>query len=130
MSNCTSYKGFKELECWRKGRELRLRIFILLKKFPPDEKYKLVSQLLRASRSITNNIAEGYGRFKYTDTRHFFIVARGSVAETIDHLIIAYEEKYIIDDELNELEAMCETIFKLINGYIKYLEKQKPGFKI
>ena len=52
--------------------------------------------------------------------RHFFIQARGSLTETIDHLTIAFDEGYIIETELKELETLCGTIFKLINGYISY----------
>jgi four helix bundle protein len=125
MSNNISYKGFKDLESWKKGRELRNSISALVKKFPAEEKYMLCSQIIRSSRSITNNIAEGYGRFSYSDTKHFFIQARGSVTETIDHLITAFDEKYITENELNEFEQQCEIIFKLINGYISYLDKQK-----
>jgi len=125
MSDNIIYKGFKELESWKKGRELRMKISALIKKFPVEEKYLLCSQIIRSSRSITNNIAEGYGRFTYSDTKHFFIQARGSVTETIDHLVTAYDEKYITEEELNDLEKHCETIFKLINGYISYLDKQK-----
>lgn len=125
MSYSITFKGFKELESWKKGRELRVKISALIKKFPAEEKYLLCSQIIRSSRSITNNIAEGYGRFSYSDTKHFFIQARGSVTETIDHLITAFDEKYITEEELNQLEKQCETIFKLINGYISYLDKQK-----
>lgn len=97
----------------------------MVKTFPAHERYALTSQLLNASRSITNNIAEGYGRFTYTDTRHFFIQARGSVTETIDQLTIALDECYITEALFLELECLCEEIFRLINGYIGYLDKQK-----
>lgn len=125
MSSSNSYKGFKDLDCWKKGRELKIVISALVKKFPPEEKYQLVSQMIRSSRSVTNNMAEGYGRFTYTDTRHFFVQARGSVAETIDHLVIALDENYISKEDFSEIEIMCEAVFKLINGYINYLDKQK-----
>ncbi len=126
-----NYKGFKELECWKQARELRNKIALIVKKFSPDEKFRLTSQIINASRSVTNNIAEGYGRFTFTDTRHFFIQARGSVTETMDHLTIAADENYINDTEIKELEQLCETVFKLINGYINYLDKQrqKPNSK-
>lgn len=42
----------------------------------------------------------------------------------MDHLIIAYDEQYITEEELRELEQLCETVFKLINGYINYLDRQ------
>jgi four helix bundle protein len=53
----TQIKSFQELECWKACTELRRFMINLVKKFPVDEKYILVSQIKRASRSITNNIA-------------------------------------------------------------------------
>ena len=120
-----NYKGFTELECYKHGRELRKSISILVKNFPKEEKYELASQIKRSSRSITANIAEGYGRYTYSDTRHFFIISRGSVTETMEHLTTAYDENYITEDILKSEFGKCETVFKLINGFIAYLDKSK-----
>lgn len=119
------YKGYKELDCYKQGRELRKSISTLTLKFPKEEKYELVSQIKRSSRSITANIAEGYGRYTFTDTRHFFIIARGSLTETMEHLLTAFDETYITEDELNLENSNCETVFKLINGFIAYLDKSR-----
>lgn len=59
------FKSFEDLEVWKKGRELRLFVKELIRKFPSDEKYALTQQIRKSSRSITNNIAEGHGRFFY-----------------------------------------------------------------
>jgi four helix bundle protein len=121
----TSYKGFMELDCWKKGRELRKKISAVSRSFPTHEKYLLTAQIVDSSRSVTRNIAEGYGRFTYTDTRHFFIQARGSVTETMDHFSVALDEAYISQNMYEEMMLLCESVFKLINGYIHYLDKQK-----
>jgi four helix bundle protein len=118
-----NYKGYKDLDCYIQARVLRKFISELAKKFPPSEKYLLISQIIRSSRSVTANIAEGYGRYTYTDTRNFFIIARGSVTETMEHLATAVDENYISEEELTEGEQKCETVFKLINGYISWLDK-------
>ena len=81
-----NYKGYKDLECCNQGRELRIFVSNLAKRFPSSEKFLLSAQVLDSSRSVTANIAEGYGRFTYADTRNFFIIARGSVTETMEHL--------------------------------------------
>ena len=120
-----NYKGFTELECYKHSRELRKSISILVNKFPKEEKYELASQIKRSSRSVTANIAEGYGRYTYSDTRHFFIISRGSVTETMEHLTTAYDENYITEDILKSKLDKCETVFKLINGFIAYLDKSK-----
>jgi four helix bundle protein len=120
-----NYKGYKELECYIQARLLRIFISELAKRFPQHEKFLLTAQLIDSSRSITRNIAEGYGRYTYTDTRNFFIIARGSVTETMEHLSTACDEKYITLEELKVGEVKCESVFKLINGYISYLDKSK-----
>ena len=127
MEQQNSYQGFKELNCWKEGRELRKQISKLVKIFPDTEKYLLCSQTTRAARSVTNNVAEGYGRYTYTDTRHFFIQSRGSLTEILDHLSVAVDEEYIDEKQANDIEMQCETVFKLINGYIAYLDRSKKG---
>ena len=125
----SQYRGYKELECYKQARLLRIFISELVVKFPVHEKFKLISQVVDSSRSVTRNIAEGYGRFTYSDTRNFFIISRGSVTETIDLLSIAFDEKYITDEELKAGEEKCESVFRLINGYISYLDKVKQQGK-
>ena len=120
-----NYKGYKELECYIQARLLRTYISELAKKFPQHEKFLLIAQIIDSSRSVTRNIAEGYGRYTYTDTRNFFIISRGSVTETMEHLTTASDEKYITEEELKIGEEKCEFVFKLINGYISYLDKSK-----
>ena len=106
---------------------MRITISDLVKQFPNSEKFLLTNQIIRSSRSITTNIAEGYGR--YTDTRNFFIIARGSTTETMEHLTTAFDEKYITEKTLNILDEKCEIVIKLINGYINYLDKSKATKK-
>ena len=124
-----NYQGYKDLECYKQARAVRMFISTLAKKFPSSEKYLLTAQILDASRSIAVNIAEGYGRFTYTDTRNFFIIARGSTTETMEHLSTAFDENYISDSALKTGEEKCELVFKLINGYINYLDKSKNQIK-
>jgi len=118
-------KPFTDLECWKKSRELRNEISALTKTFRPDEKYRLSDQIIRSSRSIGNNIAEGHGRFHYIDSIKFFINARGSASETIDHLYVALDEGYIERETFDRLRELCESCSRLINGYINYLRQQK-----
>jgi len=117
-------KAFTDLDVWKKSRLLRIAISNLAKGFPPEEKYRLTDQIVRSARSIGNNIAEGHGRFHYADEAKFFLNARGSAAETIDHLIIALDEQYIDKTTFTKLKVDCEECIKMINGYISYLRNQ------
>lgn len=116
--------AFTDLEVWKKARILRNNITALVKTFPNEEKFRLTDQIVRSSRSIGNNIAEGHGRFHYNDASRFLINARGSAAETIDHLIIASDNKFINGQTLETLKQDCEECMRMINGYITYLKKQ------
>lgn len=124
-----NYKGYKELECYIQARLLRIFISELVKEFPSHEKFLLTSQIIDSSRSVTRNIAEGYGRYTFADTRNFFIIARGSVTEAMEHLATAFDEKYITEEVLKSGDEKCELVFKLINGYIAYLDRSKKQVK-
>ncbi|MCP9763995.1 four helix bundle protein [Lacihabitans soyangensis] len=121
-------KNFTDLEVYKECRQLRINISILVKtKFPLDEKYKLADQILRSSRSITANIAEGFSRYYYKENIQFCRISRGSLNETLEHLITAFDEKYINDEELMNLKTKIDLGGKLLNGYINHLKKtQKP----
>lgn len=116
-------RSFEDLECWKACSEFRKFIRIIIRKMPPEEKYELVSQIKRASRSITNNLAEGYGRFHYKENTQFSRQSRGSLYELKDDLIIALDEEYITIEEYNEGIMKFEKCVLLLNGYINYLVK-------
>jgi len=119
----------EDLEVWREGRKLRKDISKLVKKFPRHEKFKLVDQMIRASRSVTANISEGYGRFHYQENIQFCRQARGSLYEVFDHLTVALDEEYIEESIFGEYKKRIFNIIKLINGYIKYLKTKKDSDK-
>ncbi|MEQ8530725.1 MAG: four helix bundle protein [Imperialibacter sp.] len=118
-------KSFEELECWKAGKELRVFVSKLAKRFLMDERYALTSQIKRSSRSVTNNIAEGYGRFHFQENIQFCRQGRGSLYETLDHLLIAKEEEYIDEPDLIAGRQLIEKTTTILNGYIKYLSEAK-----
>ena len=121
----TEGRSFRELNSWIKRRELRLRIESLVRNFPKEEQYRLTDQIIRSSRSITANIAEGHGLYHYQENIQYCRRSRGSATETLDHLVVALDNGYLEKDEFDELYSECESIIKILNGYIKYLQAQK-----
>ena len=117
----SEYKPFTELEVWKEAREFKIEIELLTKSFPPDEKYRLTDQIIRSVRSINANIAEGHGKYGYPDQIKYCINARGSLSETLNHLIDAYDCHYITKDQLVLLEEKYAGVMRLLNGYINYL---------
>ncbi len=120
-----TFKSFEDLDVWKLSRDFRNEIFDLVKQFPNDEKFKLIDQIIRSSRSITANIAEGHGRFHYQENIQFCRQARGSLVETKDHLICAFDCKYIPEQTLLIFTQKHELILQKLNGYISYLKTQK-----
>ena len=118
-------KSFKDLEAWKKGRVLRNDISALTKTFPVEEKFKLVDQIIRASRSVTANLVEGYGRFHYQENIQFCRISRGSLTEIQDHITVAYDEGYINEELAKKYDEQVEECIRIINGYINYLVKSK-----
>ena len=94
---------------------------------PKEERFRLADQLIRATRSSTANIAEGYGRFHHLDNAKFCSNARGSCWEVLDHLITAEEENFISAKELELGRDLTDTAIKILNGYITYLQKSAKG---
>jgi len=117
--------SFTELETWKHARKIRIMASRLAKSFPSEEKFRLCDQLIRCSRSIGNNIAEGHGRFHYQDNVRFCVIARGSLSETLDQMIIAKDEDFITEDIFNSFKADYDQCMKLLNGYILFIKKKK-----
>jgi len=117
--------NFESLDVWKECRLFRKQISSTVKTFPIEEKYRLSDQLIRASRSVTANIAEGHGRYHFQENTQFCRQSRGSLTEILDHLICAFDENYINQIQLDEFRGQNEKCLKLLNGYIGYLQKQK-----
>lgn len=119
--------SFEELEVWKECRQLKIYISKLSKTFPLDEKHKLTDQIIRSSRSVAANIAEGFGRFHFQENIQYCRQARGSLFETLEHIYTAFDENYVDDKVVSEFKGLFEKCLKLLNGYIAYLLKAKMG---
>jgi len=113
---------YKECRAFRKKCSA-----LIIKSIPKDEKYLLTSQLKDASRSVTANITEGHGRSYYQDNLRFCRIARGSLKESLDWLITAFDDNYISKDELVEMKNQYSLCLKLLNGYMKNIKIRKKG---
>ena len=125
-----SYKGqfsLDSFELYNLARQFRIQTYRLIKQLPQEEKYCLGNQMRRAAVSVTNNIAEGHGRFYFQDNVRFCYIARGSLEETLSHINYAFKVAYLTDTFYKNLAADGENLNRLINGYIGFLKKSKQG---
>jgi len=117
--------NFEKLQCWQACQELK--VFLkneVLVALPKHERFELYNQILRASRSSTANIAEGWGRYHFKENIKFLLNARGSVSEILDHIIEARTWDYISEEQEQNIRLLIDKCIQLINGYIRYLRKQ------
>lgn len=120
------WESFESLIVYKSCRLFRINISQLVKeKFPKKENYSLTSQIIRSSRSITANIAEGHGRFHIRENIQFCRISRGSLTETLEHLYCALDEQYISEEEFSKLKIEYDYCLKLLNSYIKHLKSKK-----
>ena len=119
-----NFRSFEDLQCWQACREVRIFIAELVNKYPKEEKYSLVDNMKRASRSTTPNIAEGFGRFHYRENMQFCRISRGSLYELIDDLITSVDEGFISREDCQKGKEKISKALALLNGYINYLSRR------
>jgi four helix bundle protein len=122
-----TFRTFEDLEVYRTAREFRKAMYAVTRKLPAHEKFELASQIRRAAVSLTNNIAEGHGRYHFLDQIKFQLQARGSLVELMDDLNICSDENYLPSAEIIALKKLSTEVHQLINGYIRYLRERKTG---
>ena len=115
---------FEDLEVDQVAREFRKAMYRVARRLPDLEKFGLASQIRRAAVSLTNNIAEGHGRYHYPDQIKFTLQARGSLEELIDDLNACEDEQYLSGEEITGLKQRGWRVRQLIDGYIRYLRQQ------
>jgi len=115
------FQTFEDLEVYKAAREFRKAMYVVTRRLPDFEKYDLASQIRRASVSLTNNMAEGHGRYHYPDQIRFCLHSRGSLEELVDDLNVCLDENYLSIDEGTKLKAQASAVLALTNGYLRYL---------
>ena len=125
MSRKKPIYSFEDLEVYQLARAFSRKIGELVKKLPKEEEYNLKSQMRRAKLSVTNGIAEGFGRYHYQENIQFCRIARGSICELIDDINECYGEGYIDASYRDELKADAYHLLKVLNGYIASIKRQQ-----
>jgi len=118
---------FTDLDVWKKGHELVLLTYKLTERFPKSDTFGLSSQMQRAAISITSNIAEGFGRQAKNDKKHFYIIARASLTELQNQLIIARDTGKITEEEYEKARGLTVETQKLLHGLIRSTNNRAGG---
>lgn len=115
-------KSFSDLEVYQLSYQLSIDIFILSKQFPISEKFSLTSQIVRSTRSVSANIAEGFGRRTYqAEFKKFLIYSTGSLEESKVWLNFAKDCEYITPKQFELLKMKTDEIgAKLYKLYVNW----------
>ena len=111
---------FTELNVYTKSFELAGRVFVISKRWPPEERYSLTDQIRRAARSVGANLAESWGKRRYE--AHF--VSKLTDADSENHevehwLRSAHRDGYLSAEELNELVGAKREVGKMLGSMIQ-----------
>ena len=117
--------SFEDLDVYKLAREFSRKVNLLIKKLPNEEEYNLKSQMRRAKLSLSNNIAEGFGRYHYQENIQFCRQSRGSICELIDDFNECYDNQYIDQTYKDQLRNDAYHLIKVLNGYIASIKRQK-----
>jgi four helix bundle protein len=117
---------FTNMTVWQQGLKLVKNIYAITKDFPAEEKYGLISDMRRAAISVTNNIAEGFGRYEPKDKTRFYKISRGSCFEIHSQILISQELEFIKSNKIAEaLIKHLKMIISELNKLIKAIETNK-----
>lgn len=114
---------FTDLTVWQTGHRLVIAIYKATEGFPSEEKFSLTSQIRRAAVSVTSNIAEGFGRQSENDRVHFYTMARGSLLELQNQILVARDIGLLSAEGFTGLSERTVTVHKLLNGLIRSIRK-------
>lgn len=120
----SEYKGFKDLKVYQLSYKLSIEIFEVTKYFPKEEKYSLVDQIRRSSRSVPSNIAEAWYRRMYPKAFvNKLVESAGEAGETEVWLDFSLDHGYIKEDKHTYLISKYYEVAKMLNSMINNPDK-------
>ena len=114
---------FEDLHAWQEARALVGLVYrITMPSVGLDR--DLVRQMRRAATSTMSNIAEGFARYSFKDSKQFFITSRGSLAELRSQMYVALDQGYLTAVSAEELGGQIEIVGRLLWGLIRNARRQ------
>jgi four helix bundle protein len=118
----TAINRFEEIEAWKTSRQLTNMVYALGNQTGFNRDFGLRDQIRRASVSIMSNIAEGFESRTDVQFVNFLGMARASAGEVRSQLYIAFDQKYIAEEQFKESYSLAEKCARQIAKFISYLE--------
>ncbi len=109
-------RNYKDLRVWEEAHRLTLTVYKTTQAFPKKERFRMTSQIRRASASIAANLAEGCGRRSDGEMGRFVQIAMGSGAELSYHLLLAKDLGFVANGQHAELNANLERVMRMLSA--------------
>ena len=109
-------ESHRDLVVWQKAMDLATETYALTRRFPNSENYRMTSQITRSAVSVAANIAEGHARSTAKDFANFLHIARGSLAETETHILLAIRLGYITDAEAATVLELIDHVGRMLSA--------------
>ncbi len=119
MEESLKIRSFTDLFAWQESHKLVLLVYKSTKNFPREETYSLVDQMKRCSVSISSNTAEGFSRNSKKEKQQFYFMAKGSLTELQNQLLVARDVGYLSKEEFDKISNQTILVHKLLNGLVK-----------
>jgi four helix bundle protein len=116
--------AFEDLEVYQRAVDLAVVVYTLTREFPDVEKFGLVSQLRRATTSVSLNIAEGRGRGSDKDFARFLYQARGSLLEVVSGFHLAERLGFVTREKTKPLLLQSHQLNSKLTSFIQRLNSQ------
>ena len=124
MARKKDIKHFRDLEVYRRAFNAAMEIFQMTKDFPAEEKYSLVDQIRKASRSVCANLSEGWRKRRYVAVfKNKITDSMQEASETQCWLEFSLHCGYIVQDTFDRLDDEYEQIIAMLNSMEMNAEK-------
>ncbi len=121
--------NYTDLEIYKMANDLAIQIHHLSLKMPKYELYEQGSQVRRASKSIKDNIAEGYGRRRYRAEFIRFLNFEHASCDEVHSQLTMINKFHINKNPVDELISNYNILCGKINNFISYSEKNRKTNK-
>jgi four helix bundle protein len=124
----SAIQSFRDLRVWQEGHKLVLEVYRVSQSYPKEEIFGLTSQMRRSVVSVTSNIAEGFSRSTPRDKLSFYAIAKGSLTELQNQLLISKDVGYLSQTEFQRLAEHSVTVHKLLNAFTRSLKEKSAKY--
>lgn len=108
-----------ELDIYKLAEELSDLIWNDFDRWEPKVQKTVGYQIIRASDSISANLAEGFGRYSPSDRKRFYVYSRGSLEETKAWLRKLYRRNVILKEKMDKYKTIIDILGPKLNAFIK-----------